>query len=178
MLKLADFGLARPFETEQQRMYTNRVITLWYRPPELLLGATAYGTAIDLWSAGCIFAELLLRKPILAGRNEYEQLDLIFKLLGTPDEQSWPGCTQLQYYDMIIGQKQHRYQSRFQEKFGQCVPLLHAHVHVITHVRIHARTLASTPARSHPRPRVRIHTHTHTRTHSSCPMLQPPPQTR
>jgi len=118
-LKLADFGLARPFDTDQQRSYTNRVITLWYRPPELLLGATTYGTAIDMWSAGCIFAELLLRKPILPGRNEFEQLELIFKLLGTPCESSWPGCTQLQYYDMIIGQTQRKYNSRFQEKFGQ-----------------------------------------------------------
>ena len=118
-LKLADFGLARPFDTDQQRPYTNRVITLWYRPPELLLGATMYGPAIDMWSAGCIFAELLLRKPILPGKNEFEQIDLIFKLLGTPDETTWPKCSKLQYYDMILSQNGHRkYTSRFDEKFA------------------------------------------------------------
>jgi len=123
-LKLADFGLARPFDTDQQRPYTNRGITLWYRPPELLLGATMYGPAIDMWSAGCIFAELLLRKPILPGKNEFEQIDLIFKLLGTPDEAAWPKCSKLQYYDMILSQNGHRkYQSRFDEKFGQLDPL-------------------------------------------------------
>ena len=123
-MKLADFGLARPFDADQQRPYTNRVITLWYRPPELLLGATMYGPAIDMWSAGCIFAELLLRKPILPGKNEFEQIDLIFKLLGTPDEAAWPKCSKLQYYDMILSQNGHRkYQSRFDEKFGQLDPL-------------------------------------------------------
>ena len=118
-LKLADFGLARPFDTDQPRTYTNRVITLWYRPPELLLGATTYGTAIDMWSAGCIFAELLVKKPILPGRNEFEQLELIFKLLGMPTEASWPACTELQYYSMIMGQMKRNYTSKFQEKFGQ-----------------------------------------------------------
>ena len=121
-LKLADFGLARPYDTDQQRPYTNRVITLWYRPPELLLGATMYGPAIDMWSAGCIFAELLLRKPILPGKNEFEQIDLIFKLLGTPDETTWPGCKSLQYYDMILSQTSRKYQSRFEEKFATLDP--------------------------------------------------------
>lgn len=122
-LKLADFGLARPFDTDQQRPYTNRVITLWYRPPELLLGATMYGPAIDLWSAGCIFAELLLRRPILPGKNEFEQIDLIFKLLGTPDESTWPRCSKLQYYDMILSQNGGRkYSSRFDEKFAGLEP--------------------------------------------------------
>ena len=121
-MKLADFGLARPFDADQQRPYTNRVITLWYRPPELLLGATMYGPAIDMWSAGCIFAELLLRKPILPGKNEFEQIDLIFKLLGTPDEASWPACKTLQYYDMILSQNPRKYQSRFEDKFGGLDP--------------------------------------------------------
>ena len=122
-LKLADFGLARPYDTDQQRDYTNRVITLWYRPPELLLGATQYGPAIDLWSAGCIFAELLLKKPILPGKNEFEQIDLIFKLLGTPDESSWPACKKLQYYDMVVSQTNRKYTSRFEEKFGGLDPI-------------------------------------------------------
>jgi len=123
-LKLADFGLARPFDTDQQRPYTNRVITLWYRPPELLLGATMYGPAIDLWSAGCIFAELLQRKPILPGKNEFEQIDLIFRLLGTPDESTWPKCSRLQYYEMILNQNQNRkYPSRIDDKFAGLEPM-------------------------------------------------------
>ena len=84
ILKLADFGLARSCALENAKTLTNRVITLWYRPPELLLGARAYGPAVDTWSVGCIFAELLLGKPILQGKTEMEQLDLIFKLCGTP----------------------------------------------------------------------------------------------
>jgi len=122
-LKLADFGLARAYDNEKSKVYTNRVITLWYRPPELLLGATAYGPSIDMWSAGCIFAELLMRKPILPGKNEFEQIDLIFKLLGTPDEQSWPKCKDYQYYDLIMSQTPRKYQNRFEEKFGSLEPL-------------------------------------------------------
>ncbi|KAK4799532.1 hypothetical protein SAY86_024897 [Trapa natans] len=70
VLKIADFGLASFFDPEQKQRMTSRVVTLWYRPPELLLGATEYGVGIDLWSAGCILAELLAGKPIMPGRNE------------------------------------------------------------------------------------------------------------
>lgn len=84
-LKLADFGLARRTPRGQEPL-TNRVVTLWYRPPELLLGARAYdGVALDAWSAGCIFAELLHFSPILPGRTEVEQLHKIFKLCGSAD---------------------------------------------------------------------------------------------
>ncbi|PNX91220.1 cyclin-dependent kinase, partial [Trifolium pratense] len=69
-LKLADFGLARSFSNEHNANLTNRVITLWYRPPELLLGTTRYGPAVDMWSVGCIFAELLHGKPIFPGKDE------------------------------------------------------------------------------------------------------------
>ncbi|KAG4953115.1 hypothetical protein JHK85_039514 [Glycine max] len=69
-LKLADFGLARSFSNDQNANLTNRVITLWYRPPELLLGTTKYGPAVDMWSVGCIFAELLQGKPIFPGKDE------------------------------------------------------------------------------------------------------------
>ena len=68
VLKLADFGLARPCALENSKTLTNRVITLWYRPPELLLGTRAYGPAVDMWSAGCIFAELLQGRPIFPVR--------------------------------------------------------------------------------------------------------------
>lgn len=70
VLRIADFGLASFFDPESRRPMTSRVITLWYRPPELLLGATYYSVGVDLWSAGCILAELLAGKPILRGRTE------------------------------------------------------------------------------------------------------------
>ncbi|XP_020596167.1 cyclin-dependent kinase C-2-like, partial [Phalaenopsis equestris] len=98
-LKLADFGLARSFSSDHNGNLTNRVITLWYRPPELLLGATKYGPAVDMWSVGCIFAELLHGKPILPGKNEPEQLTKIFELCGTPDEVNWPGVTKMPWYN-------------------------------------------------------------------------------
>ncbi|TYI90509.1 hypothetical protein E1A91_D03G128000v1 [Gossypium mustelinum] len=71
ILKIADFGLATSYDPEQKKPLTSRVVTLWYRPPELLLGATHYGVAVDLWSAGCILAELLSGKPIMPGRTEF-----------------------------------------------------------------------------------------------------------
>ncbi|KAL3527719.1 hypothetical protein ACH5RR_012375 [Cinchona calisaya] len=98
-LKLADFGLARSFSNDHNANLTNRVITLWYRPPELLLGATKYGPAVDMWSVGCIFAELLHGKPILPGKNEPEQLNKIFELCGTPDEINWPGVSKIPWYN-------------------------------------------------------------------------------
>ncbi|KAI3497528.1 hypothetical protein L1887_40206 [Cichorium endivia] len=88
-LKIGDFGLATIFSTNQRQPLTSRVVTLWYRPPELLLGATDYGVAVDLWSAGCILAELFAGKPIMPGRTEVEQLHKIFKLCGSPSEEYW-----------------------------------------------------------------------------------------
>lgn len=88
-LKIADFGLATFFRPDQNQPLTSRVVTLWYRPPELLLGATEYGVAVDLWSTGCILAELLAGKPIMPARTEVEQLHKIFKLCGSPTEEYW-----------------------------------------------------------------------------------------
>ncbi|XP_047317845.1 cyclin-dependent kinase C-2-like [Impatiens glandulifera] len=99
ILKLADFGLARSFSNDHNGNLTNRVITLWYRPPELLLGTTRYGPAVDLWSVGCIFAELLHGKPIFPGKDEPEQLTKIFELCGAPDESIWPGVTKMPWYN-------------------------------------------------------------------------------
>ncbi|GER45332.1 protein kinase superfamily protein [Striga asiatica] len=90
ILKIADFGLAnfvRP-ESSQQPL-TSRVVTLWYRPPELLLGSTNYDESVDLWSVGCVFAELLIGRPLLKGRTEVEQLHKIFKLCGSPPNDYW-----------------------------------------------------------------------------------------
>lgn len=89
ILKIADFGLAAFYDPEHKKPMTSRVVTLWYRPPELLLGATHYGVGVDLWSAGCILAELLSGKPIMPGRTEVEQLHKIFKLCGSPSEEYW-----------------------------------------------------------------------------------------
>ncbi|XP_020275617.1 probable serine/threonine-protein kinase At1g54610 isoform X2 [Asparagus officinalis] len=89
ILKMADFGLANFFKSGRSRPLTSRVVTLWYRPPELLLGSTNYEPTVDLWSVGCVFAELFLGKPILQGRTEVEQIHKIFKLCGSPPEDYW-----------------------------------------------------------------------------------------
>ncbi|XP_050209988.1 probable serine/threonine-protein kinase At1g09600 isoform X2 [Mercurialis annua] len=89
VLKIGDFGLATFYNHPQKQPLTSRVVTLWYRPPELLLGATNYGVSVDLWSTGCILAELFAGKPIMPGRTEVEQLHKIFKLCGSPSEEYW-----------------------------------------------------------------------------------------
>lgn len=97
-LKLADFGLARHTLTHLEHpKFTNRVITLWYRPPELLLGAEEYNTEIDMWSVGCIFAELLVGKPIFPGKDEMDQLEKIQAVMGCPNEHNMPGLSKLQW---------------------------------------------------------------------------------
>ncbi|XP_077224248.1 cyclin-dependent kinase C-1-like isoform X2 [Tasmannia lanceolata] len=100
-LKLADFGLARFFSNDHNGNLTNHVITLGYRPPELLLGTTKYGPAVDMWSVGCIFAELLYGKPILPGKDEHEQLNKIYELCGAPDEVNWPGVSKIPWYNNL-----------------------------------------------------------------------------
>lgn len=89
ILKIADFGLARGFGVPVT-CFSNEVVTLWYRPPDVLLGATNYNTAIDMWSVGCIMAEMYVGYPIFAGKDEDDQLKRIFKALGTPPEDFWP----------------------------------------------------------------------------------------
>ncbi|KAK7404992.1 hypothetical protein VNO78_06102 [Psophocarpus tetragonolobus] len=89
VLKIADFGLASFFDPHHSVPLTSRVVTLWYRPPELLLGANHYGVAVDLWSTGCILGELYTGRPILPGKTEVEQLHRIFKLCGSPSDDYW-----------------------------------------------------------------------------------------
>ncbi|TPX12757.1 uncharacterized protein E0L32_000934 [Thyridium curvatum] len=91
-LKLADFGLARAFGVPL-RTYTHEVVTLWYRAPEILLGGRQYSTGVDMWSVGCIFAEMCTRKPLFPGDSEIDEIFKIFRLLGTPTEEIWPGVT-------------------------------------------------------------------------------------
>ena len=80
VLKLADFGLARAFGVPV-RTYTHEVVTLWYRAPEILLGGKQYSTPVDIWSIGCIFAEMMTRKPLFPGDSEIDQLFRIFRYL-------------------------------------------------------------------------------------------------
>ncbi|KIV99351.1 cyclin-dependent kinase 1 [Verruconis gallopava] len=91
-LKLADFGLARAFGVPL-RTYTHEVVTLWYRAPEILLGGRQYSTGVDMWSIGCIFAEMCTRKPLFPGDSEIDEIFKIFRILGTPTEDEWPGVT-------------------------------------------------------------------------------------
>ncbi|XP_030363863.1 cyclin-dependent kinase 11B isoform X6 [Strigops habroptila] len=94
ILKVGDFGLAREYGSPL-KPYTPVVVTLWYRAPELLLGAKEYSTAIDMWSVGCIFGELLTQKPLFPGKSEIDQINKVFKDLGTPSEKIWPGYNEL-----------------------------------------------------------------------------------
>jgi len=96
-LKIADLGLARTV-TIPLRQYTHEVVTLWYRAPEVLLGAKTYGIGLDMWSVGCIFAEMLTNKPLFPGDSEIDELFQIFRALGTPNEDTWPGVTRLSNY--------------------------------------------------------------------------------
>ncbi|KAJ1785074.1 negative regulator of the PHO system, partial [Coemansia sp. RSA 2399] len=94
-LKLGDFGLARavgiPVNT-----FSNEVVTLWYRAPDVLLGSRNYSNTIDIWSAGCIMAEMYTGRPLFAGSSNDDQLMKIFRIMGTPSEATWPGVSRLQ----------------------------------------------------------------------------------
>ncbi|KAH7554628.1 hypothetical protein ACOSQ2_028086 [Xanthoceras sorbifolium] len=94
LLKIADLGLGRAF-TVPLKSYTHEIVTLWYRAPEVLLGSTHYSPAVDIWSVGCIFAEMVRRQALFPGDSEFQQLLHIFRLLGTPTEKEWPGVTSL-----------------------------------------------------------------------------------
>mmetsp|Transcript_15193 Transcript_15193/g.29508 ORF Transcript_15193/g.29508 Transcript_15193/m.29508 type:complete len:327 (-) Transcript_15193:519-1499(-) len=99
-LKLADFGLARAFGIPV-RSYTHEVVTLWYRAPDVLLGSRKYSTPVDIWSIGCIFAEMSNGRPLFTGTSEPTQLDKIFSALGMPNEQEWPGLVELPEWPAI-----------------------------------------------------------------------------
>nr|QKG02511.1 Cdc2 [Locusta migratoria] len=96
-LKIADFGLGRAIGIPL-RVFTHEIVTLWYRAPEVLLGANKYSCPIDMWSIGCIFAEMASKKPLFQGDSEIDQLFRIFRVLKTPTEDIWPGVTQLPDY--------------------------------------------------------------------------------
>ncbi|CAZ86306.1 unnamed protein product [Tuber melanosporum] len=121
-LKIADFGLARFYTkaSKKQLDYTNRIITLWYRPPEILLGATAYGPAVDIWSAACVFVELFTRQPVFTGKTEIDQLDTIYNVMGTPSEKIWPGLKETPWYGLLRTPARRR--PKFQERYSSLLP--------------------------------------------------------
>lgn len=99
-LKIADFGLARSLGNANEDL-SSKVVTRWYRAPELMFGAKHYTFAVDIWSVGIIFAELMLRTPYLPGQDDVDQLDVTFRALGTPTEQVWPNVTALPLYNAL-----------------------------------------------------------------------------
>jgi len=96
-LKLGDFGLARAFGIPVNT-FSNEVVTLWYRAPDVLLGSRTYNTSIDIWSAGCIMAEMYTGRPLFPGTANEDQISRIFRIMGTPTERTWPGITQFPEY--------------------------------------------------------------------------------
>ncbi|SZF03505.1 unnamed protein product [Blumeria hordei] len=102
LLKLTDFGLARFYAKRKQLDYTNRVITIWYRSPELLLGETQYGPAVDIWSAACVLVEIFTRHAIFPGDGgEISQLEKIYAVLGTPNRIDWPGLVDMAWFELL-----------------------------------------------------------------------------
>lgn len=119
-LKLADFGLARFYAKRRQLDYTNRVITIWYRSPELLLGETQYGPAVDIWSAACVLVEIFTRHAIFPGDGgEISQLEKIYAVLGTPNKQQWPGLVDMAWFELL--RPTARRPNVFEEKYKERV---------------------------------------------------------
>ncbi|KAK9235793.1 kinase-like domain-containing protein [Lipomyces kononenkoae] len=120
-LKLADFGLARFYNKHKSTLdYTNRVITLWYRPPELLLGATVYDAAVDIWGAGCLMVEMYTRRAIFQGQDEIQQLEVIYDIMGTPSKTNWVDVERLPWYELI--KPSHEREPQFRSMFESVVP--------------------------------------------------------
>ncbi|KAG1801450.1 Pkinase-domain-containing protein [Suillus plorans] len=126
-IKVADFGLARRYgDPVGVGGLTQLVVTLWYRAPEILMGATTYSTAIDMWSVGCIFAELLLKEPLFQAKSEIELLSMIFKLLGSPTSLSWPDYSTLPLAKSITlpSPQPHQFRQRFHHMTTAGIDLL------------------------------------------------------
>jgi serine/threonine protein kinase len=88
--QISDFALVR-MTSYPLRAYTSEVVTLWYRPPEILMGVAEYTQAVDMWSVGCVLAEMARGRALFTGISEIDQLFQIFNYLGTPTEETWPG---------------------------------------------------------------------------------------
>ena len=115
IIKLADFGLARKYDPRKDHIYTNRVVTPWYRCPELLLGSDRYTPAIDMWSVGCCFFELLTLRAPFQAEHEHKLLELIYEKCGSPTEEQWPNVSLLKYYPELGPKK--KYTRRLHEEF-------------------------------------------------------------
>lgn len=125
VLKLADFGLARRRQIDMDSglvvenfEYTNRVVTLWYRAPELLLGLASYSFEIDVWSAGCIMAEFYTKQALFQGRNEIDQLEVIAKICGSFNSTVWPGITEMPWHSLFSYDDSPRVLDAQMEKLG------------------------------------------------------------
>lgn len=118
VLKLADFGLARFYAKHRRLDYTNRVITIWYRSPELLMGETQYGPAVDIWSAACVLMEIFTKRAIFPGDGgEINQLQKIHAVLGTPSRTDWPGLVDMPWF--VLLRPRYRKPNVFEEKYKE-----------------------------------------------------------
>lgn len=104
VLKIADFGLAREFKRVNSIQFTVKVVTRWYRAPELLLGVSNYKESIDIWSIGCFVAEMFIGKPLFPGRSDLEQLPTIYDKLGVPDDSVYQGITHCKGYNESVNE--------------------------------------------------------------------------
>ncbi|KRX08095.1 Protein kinase-like domain [Pseudocohnilembus persalinus] len=147
-LKIGDFGLSRTYSIPI-KPYTNEVVTLWYRAPELLLGSIEYSTPVDIWSVGCIFVELVTNDALFAGDTEIEQLNRIFKQLGTPNEETWPGVTKLKNFGVsfpTFPQKRIEESLTFLKKLSkEGIELLSSMLQIDPTKRITARAALNSP---------------------------------
>ncbi|VDO05603.1 unnamed protein product [Rodentolepis nana] len=117
-LKLADFGLARA-KSVPSHTYSHEVVTLWYRPPDVLLGSTNYTASLDIWGVGCIFLEMLSGDATFPGvADAVDQLDKIFRYMGTPTEETWPGVSKLPKYKNLLGSSAHHRRHRHKHHHG------------------------------------------------------------
>ncbi|RGP69277.1 cmgc cdk crk7 kinase [Fusarium sporotrichioides] len=121
VLKIADFGLARFYAKRHQLDYTNRVITIWYRSPELLLGETKYTAAVDVWSAACVMVEIFDRNAIFPGDGtELNQLEKVYNVMGTPSLKDWPGLVEMPWFELMrpTVKKKNIFEEKYREKMS------------------------------------------------------------
>ncbi|GFQ81376.1 hypothetical protein TNCT_137501 [Trichonephila clavata] len=126
VLKISDFGCSRFLGSENEEMTPNKV-SRWYRAPELLFGDTKYTSAIDIWSAGCIFAELLLKEPLFKANSDNNLLSMFIETLGTPTEETWPGFKELPLLKdhELCEQRYNKLPLKFTDQPTSCIALLH-----------------------------------------------------
>lgn len=143
-LKIGDFGLARLHASPKARL-THQVITRWYRPPELLYAARNYGPSVDMWSVGCIFAELMLRMPYLPGDSDIDQLSKIFQARGTPTDENWPGHKSLPAFIEFTKTPEPDHKLLFRASSPASLELLNSMLHLDPLKRISAKDALKHP---------------------------------